>query len=45
MHNTQICYAEPDSTKLNGPVSETGGSGIFMNSDNSSEMMTVDPDN
>jgi transposase InsO family protein len=44
MRNEEICSAKPDSAKPDGPVSETGGSGISRNSDNSSEMTMVEPD-
>jgi hypothetical protein len=37
-------YNKSDSTKPNGPVSETGGSGIFWNSDESSKITMTDPD-
>jgi hypothetical protein len=44
MCSATICSAEPSLAKLDGPVSETKGSRIFITSDKSSEMMTVDPD-
>jgi hypothetical protein len=44
MHCAIICYAEPSSAKPDGPVSETGGSGIFRITSKSSETMAVDPD-
>jgi hypothetical protein len=37
MHNAKICSAELSSAKLNGPVSETGGSKISRILDESSE--------
>jgi hypothetical protein len=39
-----VSSAKPDSVKLNSPVSETGGSRISRNSDESSEIMMSDPD-
>jgi hypothetical protein len=44
MHSAIIKSSKLRSAKLNGPVLETGGSGIFRNSDETSEMMTADPD-
>jgi hypothetical protein len=44
MHNVAVYSAEPDSTKLDGLVVEIGGSKISMNSDDSSEMTMIDPD-
>jgi hypothetical protein len=44
MHSATICYAEPSLAKLDGPISETRGSRISRNLDDSSEMMMVDPD-
>jgi hypothetical protein len=44
MCSATICSAEPSSAKLDGPVSETGGSGISRILDESNEMMTTDPD-
>jgi hypothetical protein len=44
MRSVTICSIKPDSVKPDGPVSETGGSGISRNSDDSSETMTTDPD-
>jgi hypothetical protein len=44
MCSATICSAEPSSMKLDGPVSETRGSKISRNSDQTSEMMTADPD-
>jgi hypothetical protein len=39
-----MCSAEPSSAKLDGPVSETGGSRISRISDESSETMMADTD-
>jgi hypothetical protein len=44
MHSVTICSVELSSAKLDSPVSEIGGSKIFRNLDESSEMMTTDPD-
>jgi hypothetical protein len=44
MLSTTICFAEPDSAKLDGLVSETGGFRISRNSDEASEMMMTYPD-
>jgi ribonuclease HI len=44
MYNATIYSAEPSSAKPNGPVSETGGSGISRILDESSEMIMTDPD-
>jgi hypothetical protein len=44
VHSAKIYSTEPSSAKLDVPVSETGGSGIFRILDESSEMMTGDPD-
>jgi hypothetical protein len=44
MRNAAICYVKPDSAKPDGPISESKGSRIFRNSDNSSEMTTIDLD-
>jgi hypothetical protein len=44
MCSATICFAEPSLTKLDGLVSETGGSRISRTSDESSKMMTTDPD-
>jgi hypothetical protein len=41
---SQICFAEPNSTKSNGLISETGGSRIFRSSDDLGEMTTAKPD-
>jgi hypothetical protein len=38
MHNATICSTEQDSAKSDGPISETKGSKISRNSDDSSEM-------
>jgi hypothetical protein len=44
MHSMTICSTKPSSTKSDGPVSETRGSGISRKSDESSKTMTADPD-
>jgi hypothetical protein len=44
MCSAKICSIEPGSAKPDGPISETGGSAISRNSDNSSETMIVEPD-
>jgi hypothetical protein len=44
MHNAIICSAEPSLAKSDGPVSETGWSGISRIMDESSKMMTSNPD-
>jgi hypothetical protein len=44
MHNAIICSAEPSSAKSDGPVSKTRWSGISRIMDESSKMMTSDPD-
>jgi hypothetical protein len=44
MHNATICSVEPSLAKSDGPVSETGGSEISRNSNESSEIVTTDPD-
>jgi hypothetical protein len=44
MHGAIICSGEPSSTKLDGLVSEIGGSGIFRKSDESSKTTMIDPD-
>jgi hypothetical protein len=44
MYSATICSAEPSLTKLDSPVSETGGSGISRISDETSERMMTDPD-
>jgi hypothetical protein len=44
MCSVTICSTEPSSAKPDGPVSETGGSRISKTSEESSKMMTVDPD-
>jgi hypothetical protein len=44
MHSTTFCSVGPSSVKLDGPVSKIGGSRISRNSDESSKMMTADPD-
>jgi hypothetical protein len=44
MHSAMIGSDESNSTKLDGSVSETGGSRISRISDESSEMTTTDPD-
>jgi hypothetical protein len=44
MCSATICFAEPSLTKLDGLVSETGGSRISRTSDESRKMMTTDPD-
>jgi hypothetical protein len=44
MHSVTICSVELSSAKLDSPVSETGGSKFFRNSDESSEMMMTNPD-
>jgi hypothetical protein len=44
MQSAMICSTEPSSAKLDGPVSETGGSRISRNSDESSEMTMTNPD-
>jgi hypothetical protein len=43
MHSAEVCSTEPDSAKLDGPVSETGWSETSRNSDNSRETTTADP--
>jgi hypothetical protein len=43
MCSATICSAKPSSTKLDGLVYETGGSGISKISDESSETMMTDP--
>jgi hypothetical protein len=45
MCSARICSVEPSSAKSNGLVSETRGSKISRILDESSEMMTTDPDN
>jgi hypothetical protein len=44
VHNAKICSAEPSSTNLDVPVSETGRSRISGILDESSETTTADPD-
>jgi hypothetical protein len=44
MYSVIICSTEPSSAKSDGPVSETRGSGNSRNSDEASEMTTIDPD-
>jgi hypothetical protein len=44
MHSVTIYSAELSSAKPDGLVSESGGSKNFRNSDETSEMMMVDPD-
>jgi hypothetical protein len=44
MCSVTICSVEPSSAKLDSPVSKTGGLRISRTSDESSETMTVDPD-
>jgi hypothetical protein len=44
MQSAEICFAESDLAKADGPVSETGGSRISKNSDESSQTTMVDPD-
>jgi hypothetical protein len=44
MHSAMICSVEPCLAKPDDPVSETSGSEISRNSDESSEMMMTDPD-
>jgi hypothetical protein len=44
MHSATICSTEPSLAKPGGPVSETGGSRISRIADESSKMMTADPD-
>jgi hypothetical protein len=44
MCNARICSSEPSSVKLDGPVSEIGGSEISMTSDKTSETTITDPD-
>jgi hypothetical protein len=45
MHSMTICSAESSSAKLDGPVSEIGGSKNSGKSGEASEMTTIDPDN
>jgi hypothetical protein len=40
MHSAEICYAEPNSTKLDISESETGVSGISRSSDDFGEIAT-----
>jgi hypothetical protein len=44
MCSVTICSIEPSSAKLDSPFSKTGGLRISRTSDESSETMTVDPD-
>jgi hypothetical protein len=44
MHSATICYAEPSLTKSDCPISETRGSRISRNLDDSNEMIMIDPD-
>jgi hypothetical protein len=44
MHSATICYAKPSLAKSDGLISETRGSEVSRNSDESSEMMAADPD-
>jgi hypothetical protein len=44
MHSVTICSTEPSSAKSDGPVSETRGSRISRNLNESNEMMTADLD-
>jgi hypothetical protein len=44
MQSATICFAEPCSTKSDGPVSEIGGSKISRIADESSKTITADPD-
>jgi hypothetical protein len=44
MQGAEICSTEPNSAKLNGLVSETGGSRISRSSDNLGETTTAKPD-
>jgi hypothetical protein len=43
MHSAAICSAEPSTSKLDGLVSETGGSRILRNSEESSKTPTANP--
>jgi hypothetical protein len=43
MRSATICSAEPSSTKLDGPISKTGGSKISRNSDDSGKMTMTNP--
>jgi hypothetical protein len=43
MQFVEICSSEPDSAKLDGSVSETGGSKISRSWDNLGEMTTTEP--
>jgi hypothetical protein len=45
MHSAMIGSDESNSAKLDGSVSETGGSRISRISDESNEITTIDPDN
>jgi hypothetical protein len=44
MCSVTICSAKQSLTKLDGPVYDIGGSKISRNLDNTSKMMTDDPD-
>jgi hypothetical protein len=44
MHSAEICYAEPDLAKSDGPVSKIGGSGISKNSNDLRDTTTVNLD-
>jgi hypothetical protein len=44
MHSATICSTGPSSAKLDGPVSETELSKNSRNSNESSEMIKVNPD-
>jgi hypothetical protein len=44
MHNVTVCSVVPSPAKLDGLVSETGGSGNSRDLDETHEMMTSDPD-
>jgi hypothetical protein len=44
MHSATICYVEPNLAKPDGPVSETGGSGMSRNLDEPSKTAMTDPD-
>jgi hypothetical protein len=44
MCSATACSAEPGSAKLDGPVSETGGSEIYRISDESSETRMTNPE-
>jgi hypothetical protein len=44
MCSVTVCSVGPSLAKPDGPVSETGGSGISRIMNESSKIMTVDPD-